>query len=81
MDLALNKLQWLICHKNQTNQTNYSFQHYSLVCTQLNGSKYCYVSLTIQLNVGLFWFYGISTNEHYLIPNPVYTSILDIYDL
>ena len=28
--------------------TNNSIQHYSLICTQLNGSKYCYVSLTIQ---------------------------------
>ena len=31
--------------------TNYSIQHYSFVCTQLNGSKYFYASLTIQLNI------------------------------
>ena len=28
-----------------------SIQHYSFICAQLNGSKYCYVSLTIQLNL------------------------------
>ena len=27
------------------------------------------------------WFYGISTIVGYLILNPVYTYILDIYDL
>ena len=31
--------------------TNYSIQHNSFVCTQLNGSKYCYVSQTIKLNI------------------------------
>ena len=30
--------------------TNYFIKHYSLVGTQLNSSKYFYVSLTIQLN-------------------------------
>ena len=29
---------------------HYSAQHYTFVCTQLNGTKYSYVSLTIQLN-------------------------------
>ena len=28
-----------------------SIQYYLFVCTQLNGSKYSYVSLTIQLNI------------------------------
>ena len=31
--------------------TNSSLQHYSFVCSQLNGSECCYVSLTIQLNI------------------------------
>ena len=31
--------------------TNYSIQHNLFVCTQLNGSKYCYVSLIVQLNI------------------------------
>ena len=31
--------------------TNNCIQHYSFVCTQLNDSKYYYVSLTIQLNM------------------------------
>ena len=30
-----------------------SIQHYSFVCTQLNGSKYCYVWLIIQFNISL----------------------------
>ena len=29
---------------------------------------------------GLVWFYGISTIVGYLMPNPLYTYILDIYD-
>ena len=31
--------------------TNDAIQHYSFVCTQLNDSNYCYVSLAIQLNI------------------------------
>ena len=27
------------------------------------------------------WFYDISTLTHYLMPNPIYTYILNIYDL
>ena len=30
---------------------------------------------------GLAWFYGISTLVGYLIPNTLYTYILNIYDL
>ena len=30
---------------------------------------------------GFFWLYGISTTVSYLIPNPLYTYILNIYDL
>ena len=33
------------------------------------------------LHVGLVGFYGISTIVGYLIPNPFYTYILNIYDL
>ena len=31
--------------------TNNSFQYNSFIRTQLNGSKYCYVSLRIQINI------------------------------
>ena len=31
--------------------TNYFIQHHSFICTQLNSSKHCYVSPTIQLNI------------------------------
>ena len=30
---------------------------------------------------GLVWFYGISTIVGYLMPNPLYTYVLNIYDL
>ena len=30
---------------------------------------------------GLIGFYGLSTIVDYLMPNPLYTYILDIYDL
>ena len=40
------------------------------------GLFYTEVSLT-----GLVGFYGISTIAGYLIPNPLYTYILNIYDL
>ena len=36
--------------------TNNSIQHYSFVYTQLNGFKYCYVSVTIQLNNSHFLY-------------------------
>ena len=49
MDLALNNLQRLICHKTKTD--NNSIEHYSFVCTQLNDSKYCYASIKNQLNI------------------------------
>ncbi len=57
-DLALNNLQWLICHKTiQTKSKSISI--------------WFYLSLPIiyQLYVG------------YLMPNPFYTYILNIYDL
>ena len=37
-----------------------SIQHYSFVCTQLNSSKYCYVSLTIQITM---WFVCTQLNN------------------
>ena len=33
------------------------------------------------LSFGFVWFYGISSTVVYLIPNPVYTYISNIYDL
>ena len=33
------------------------------------------------LNHSLVWFYGISTIVVYLMSNPIYTYILNIYDL
>ena len=30
---------------------------------------------------GLIWFYGISTIVGYLMPNPVFTYVLNLYDL
>ena len=41
-------------------------------------SLYIYIKYT---GFGLVGFYGISTIVGYLMPNPLYTYILDIYDL
>ena len=39
------------------------------------------VLLFPKIFVGLVWFYGISTIVGYLMPNPFYTYILNMYDL
>ena len=44
---------------------NNSIQQYSFVCTHLNGSKYCNVLLTIQLNICYFPDSSISNNSIY----------------
>ena len=41
--------------------------------------KYIYSTPLVQ--AGLVGFYGISTIEGYLMPYPLYTYILNIYDL
>ena len=44
LDLALNNLQWLICHKTKPNQTN-----------QITGKNYdgiCYFSITFRVGNG-----------------------------
>ena len=44
---------------------NSSIQHYSFVCTQLNGSKYCYVSLTIQLSISHLFTHSWMIKQFY----------------
>ena len=34
-----------------------------------------------RITKGLVWFYGISLIIDYLMPNPIFTHILNIYDL
>ena len=49
-----------------------------------DSTKYIYNSVKKSMHcdlVGLVWFYGISTIVGYLMPNPLYTYILNIYDL
>ena len=41
-------------------------------------SLYVYIKY---IRSGFVWFYGISTSVSYLMPNPLYTYILNIYDL
>ena len=41
----------------------------------------CHVKCLVILGFGLVWFYGISTIVGYLMPKPLYTYILNIYDL
>ena len=42
---------------------------------------YKWTCIKFQTKYGLVLFYGISTIIGYLMPNPLYTYILDIYDL
>ena len=53
MHLALNNLQRLICHKTQQTIAKLIilFTINDFFYTQLNHTKYCYLSLTIQLNI------------------------------
>ena len=40
------------------------------------------LSVYVNFNlIGMVWFYRISTTVGYLMPNPLYTYILNIYDL
>ena len=55
--------------------TNDSIQHYPFVCTQLNGSKYCYEWLTFQLNSPLI------THTNSYIFNPSNNSNISIWPI
>ena len=57
---------WVLWHINQ----------YRLFNAKL--SLYIYIKYIWFVLAG---FYGISTNIRYLMPNPLYTHILNIYDL
>ena len=41
---------------------------------------YIYIYKSDKMN-SFVWFYGISTIVGYLMPNPIFTYILNIYDL
>ena len=49
-------------------------------CRLLNTKSYLYIYIKY-IGFGLIRFYGISTLVGYLMPNPLYTYILNIYDL
>ena len=49
--------------------TNNSIQHYSFVCTQLKGSKYCYVSLAIQLNINYLFTHTVKWSNSVILNN------------
>ena len=49
-------------------------------CGLFNGESYLYIYIKY-IWFGLVEFYGISTLVGHLIPNPVYSYILNIYDL
>ena len=53
--------------------------YFSQFYKQLYGFKQLMIFLMICF--GLVWFHGISTLVGYLMPNPIYTYILNIYDL
>ena len=49
-------------------------------CRQFNVESSLYIYIKYK-GLGLVGLYGISTIEHYLMPNPLYTYKLIIYDL
>ena len=49
-------------------------------CRLFNAKSSVYIYIKY-IGFGLVWFYGISTIVDYLLPNPFYTYILNIYDL
>ena len=57
---------WHLCHINHCRLFN------------VKSSLYRYIKY---IRFGLVDFYGISTIVGYLMPNPLYTYILNIYDL
>ena len=57
---------WVLCHINH--------------CWLFNAKSYFYIYIRYII-FGLVGFYGISTILGYLMPNPVFTNILNIYDL
>ena len=62
-------------------QLTYSIQHYSFICTQLNGSKY-YVPLTIQLNLCyFFFFFFLHTNYQTVLLPTIQFSINQLFAL
>ena len=67
--ICLHTVKWL---QGLQFKTNYSIQHYSSVCTQLNSSKYCYVSLTVQLNMS---FVYIQINDQTVLFQTIQFSI------
>ena len=48
---------------------------------RLFNAKYSLYKYIGYIRFDLVWFYGISTNVGYLMPNPLYTYILNIHDL
>ena len=56
----------------------YPIYHLSLTTKSFNDFTQIYI---FAVKACLVWFYGISTIVDNLMPNIVYTYILDIYDL
>ena len=50
-------------------------------CRLFNAESFLYIYIIYMIWFDLVWFYGISTIVGYLMPNPLYTYILNIYDL
>ena len=68
------KLKWEIFTETTTwKKKKKDTRHKKLFCLRLHVSR-CN-------KMDLVWFYCISTIVGYLIPNPLYTYILNIYDL
>ena len=55
--------------------------HLTLIVFVMGGRRPYSCCFVGYLGFGLVGFYGISTIVAYLMPNPLYTYLLDIYDL
>ena len=71
------KLLWVVKIEKVS---SWLFKHWDRDLTKSSSDVYISTQIYIA-KFGLVWFYGISTIVSYLIPNPLYTYILNIYDL
>ena len=66
----------LKCHLLEIDLVLWHINH----CRLFNAKSSLYIYIKY-IRFGLVGFYGISTIVGYLMPNPLYTYILNIYDL
>ena len=73
LQLVLVKNLWILRNPNSTKHSPYGNSTSFLLCW---GREAFWAE---SLNLSKVWFYGISTIVGYLMPNPLYTYLLNIY--